>query len=120
VDNDPAQVHCTEIGNRSAVSQFTDALGWYPGIEVIGGVPYFRDWDASVVIPSTGNQPYSTRIVDEAGNPRLDLYGATIAGHVMGSGNPGDDGVQLGVTFTLVRAGAGNQYATVHVTTATP
>ena len=120
VDNDPAQVHCTEVGTRPAVSQFTDALGWYPGIEVVGGVPFFRDWDASVVIPSSGNQPYSTRIVDQAGNPRLDLYGATIAGHVMGSGNPGDDGVQLGVTFTLLRVAPGNTHATVHVTTASP
>jgi immune inhibitor A len=120
VDNDPAHFHCTEVGSRPAVPQFTDALGWYPGVEVIGEDLFFRDWDASVVIPSKGNQIYSTRVVDEAGNPLTELYGLPVAGHVLGSGNPGDDGLQNGVTFTIVRAGAGNQYATVHVTTASP
>ena len=37
-----------------------------------------------------------------------------MAAHYLGTGNPGDEGKQLGVTFTIVRAGKGNTYATVH------
>ena len=91
------------------MSSFTDALGWYPGIEFDGAGLFFRDVDASTVIPSRGNETYSTRVVDSDGNPVPDLYGATIFGgaHYLGTGNPGDEGKQYGVTFTIVRAGQG-------------
>jgi immune inhibitor A len=104
------------------VSTFTDAQGWYPGLEFIpGDGAYFRDIDASVVIPSRGNQHYSTRIVDSAGNPFPALYDIDLGGgHYTGTGNPGDEGKQLGVSFRIVRVAKGNTFATVHVTTATP
>ena len=73
VDNDPAQLHCTEYGNRGAVSTFTDAKGWYPGVEVIDDGLFFRDIDGSVVIPSRGNEFYSTRVVDSDGQPPAGL-----------------------------------------------
>ena len=58
------------------MSAFTDALGWYPGVEFDGAGLFFRDVDASTVIPSRGNETYSTRVVDSDGNPVPDLYGA--------------------------------------------
>jgi immune inhibitor A len=121
VDNDPGQVFCTEHGNRGAMTAFTDAKGWYPGVEFIPpGDLFFRDIDASVVLPSRGNEIYSTRIVDSSGNLVSDLFGLEIGDHYLGTGNPGDEGKQLGVSFTIVRAGQGNSYATVRVTPALP
>jgi immune inhibitor A len=67
-------------------------------------------------VPSTGNQPYSTRVTDAAGNPLTDLYGIDLGdGIVLGSGNPGDDGVAMGVQLQIVRTAKDNSYATVHV-----
>ena len=37
-------------------------------------------------------------------------------GHVLGSGNPGDEGKQLGVSFKILSTSKDNSYATVHVT----
>jgi immune inhibitor A len=117
VDNDPAQIHCTTVGSRSAVPMFTDALGWYPGVEFDGTDLYFRDLDASTVIPSVGNQLYSTRVVDPDGNPVPELYGLDVGGgFLLGTGNPGDEGKQYGVSFRIVKVGKGNTYATVKVT----
>ena len=117
----PADIFCTTYGNRGVVEEFTDAKGWYPGLEYRpgeGGL-FFRDIDASVVIPSRGNQVYSTRLVDKFGNPLTNLYGIGVGGgHYTGSGNPGDEDKEIGVKFTIVRVGKGNTYATVHVTPA--
>jgi immune inhibitor A len=119
IDASPSDLYCTSVGDRGAVRAFSDAKGWYPGVEYRpgeGGL-FFRDIDASVVIPSKGNQVYSTRIVDKNGNPFTALYGAAIGGgHYAGSGNPGDEGKQLGVSFSINSTGQGNKYATVHVT----
>ena len=115
-------VYCTRYGRRGPMSSFSDALGWYPGIEARGDSFTFRDQDASVVIPSRGNQPYSTRVVDQNGDPVPSLYGTKLLDGrvVLGSGNPGDEGKQLGVTLSVVKAAARNRSATIHVTAATP
>jgi immune inhibitor A len=120
VDNDPEQVFCTAVGDRGAVSAFTDATGWYPGVEVRGEDLFFRDIDASTVIPSRDNAPYSVRVTDANGNPLEDLYGIDLGFGVLGTGNPGDDGVENGVQFDILRTGRADQYATVRVTPATP
>ena len=70
-------------GRRPGVKTFTDAKGWYPGIEVRAIRPeasafFFRDVDASTVVPSVGNAPYSTRVVDANGNPLPAFYGADL------------------------------------------
>jgi immune inhibitor A len=120
-DASPSDVYCSSYGNRGAVPAFTDAKGWYPGVELRGGNLYFRDIDASAVIPSRGNQRYSTRIVDANGNPLPQLYGIDLGnGIILGSGNPGDEGKQLGVTLTVKAAGKDNTYATVYVTPPQP
>jgi hypothetical protein len=44
-----------------------------------------------VVVPSKDNRRYTTRIVDENGNPLTDLYGTDLGdGIILGSGNPAD------------------------------
>ncbi|MEH0844729.1 immune inhibitor A domain-containing protein [Micromonospora sp. CPCC 205711] len=113
--------YCTSFGAQAPVSSFSDAKGWYPGIEIRNGGAYARDNDASVVIPSRGNAKYTTRVVNPDGTPASAYYGGTLGGGaiVLGSGNPGDLGVSYGVTITILKAAKDNSYATVHVTPAT-
>ena len=97
--------------------EFTDAKTWYPGLEVRDGSLFYRDFDASVVVPSKGDQPYSTRVVNADGTPATELYGTDMGGgHVLGTGNPGDEGKALGVKFKLVSPLPGNLGAIVQVT----
>ena len=118
------QAFCTQFGGQAPVRSFTDAKGWYPGLELRGEDLFYRDFDASVVVPSRGNQLYSTRIVDPDGNPRTDLYGLDLGGGiVLGSGNPADGNpaeadpqdASLGVSFSVQLAGPGNTFALVRV-----
>jgi immune inhibitor A len=114
--------YCTNFGAQAPVSAFTDAQGWYPGIEIRGSSAFARDADASVVIPSRGNAKYTTRVTNPDGTPAPAYYGATLGGGaiVLGTGNPGDQGVSYGVSITITQAAKDNSYATVHVTPATP
>ena len=77
------------------MKKFTDAKTWYPGLEYRPDLDqeaplFFRDVDASSVVPSRDREIYSTRIVDGRGQAdartvrRVDLGG----GHVLGTGNP--------------------------------
>ncbi len=119
VPAEPFSEYCTDFGPQPAVSAFTDAKGWVPGLEFRNGSLFYRDADASTVIPSVGNAPYTTRIVDANGNPVTALYGYDGLGFtVLGSGNPGDADVAYGVTISIVRTAKDNSYATVHVTPA--
>jgi immune inhibitor A len=115
---EPFSAYCTNTPPQPGVSKFTDAKGWYPGIEVreVNGQLslFYKDADASVVVSSAGNQPYSVRVTDENGNPLPDLYGEDIGlGVPLGTGNPGDDGVALGVQIQLQLAGPKNEWAIV-------
>ncbi len=123
---DPAkyyEVACNRFGSRGAVRRFTDAIGWYPGFEYRPDLDpddplFFRDVDASVVVPSKGQQIYSTRITDKNGRLVPSQFGSDLGdGHVAGTGNPrdglpaGDDGtpanhadLSLGVKFRVKRA----------------
>jgi immune inhibitor A len=84
-----------------AVSQFHDSLGYYPGFWFLPpGSLVFWQREASAVVPATGN--YTTRITNLDGTPATDLYGADIGFTVLGSGNPGDDGVQYGLHLAVV------------------
>ncbi len=121
-DGLPWRVYCTRVGRRGPVQRFTDALGWYPGVEARGAELFLRDIDGSVVIPSLGNQLYSTRIVDADGDPLPSLYGKTLVDGaiVLGTGNPGDEGKQLGVSLAVTRAAPRNRSATIRVSAARP
>ena len=114
---EPFSEYCTDFGSLPPVSVFRADKGWYPGLEVRpNGALFFRDIDASVVMPSIGNANYSVRIVDSAGNPLPQFYGLDLGvGSLTGTGNPGDDDVAFGVRISIVRVAKDNTYATVHV-----
>jgi immune inhibitor A len=90
------------FGPRPAVSQFHDSLGYYPGFYYIGdGYLYWRDVAASAVVPAQGD--YTTKITDLENNPLYGLYGIDVGGTVLGSGNPGDAGVQYGLHLAVLK-----------------
>ena len=98
------------------MSKFTDTKGWYPGFEIRGSSVFYRDIDASTVVPSVGNQPYTTRVVDANGNPLPALYGIDLgANRVLGTGNPADAGVAFGVSLEVKKVAKDNSYAQVRV-----
>ncbi|MEW2441496.1 immune inhibitor A domain-containing protein [Micromonospora marina] len=115
--DEPYSEYCTKFGPQAPVRGFTDAKGWYPGIEIRDGAAYSRDNDASVVVPSRDNQQYTTRVVNPDGTPATDWYGEELAGGaiVLGTGNPRDSGVQYGVSIIIKWAARDNSYATVYV-----
>ena len=85
--------------------------------------------DASTVVPSQGNEIYSTRIVDRNGRLVPELFGTDIGGgHVLGTGNPadgrpaiegGDPGttadLSLGVAIRVIKIGKGNKRVLIAV-----
>ena len=95
-EGDAYAVICNRFGTRNAVKRFTDAKTWYPGLENRPDLDpeeplFFRDVDASTVVPSKDNEIYSTRIVDRNGRLVPELFGTDMgAGHVLGTGNPAD------------------------------
>ncbi|MFF0308552.1 immune inhibitor A domain-containing protein [Streptosporangium sp. NPDC004379] len=115
--NEPFSAYCSKLPAENGVREFTDAKTWVPGFEFRNGSLYYRDFDASVVVPSKGDQPYSTRVVNPDGTPATDLYGTDLGdGHVLGSGNPGDEGKALGVKLKLISPLPGNLGVIVQVT----
>jgi hypothetical protein len=93
-------------------------------MELRGEDLFFRDVDASVVVPSKDNRRYTTRIVDENGNPLTDLYGTDLGdGIILGSGNPADgnpldnpvEDLSLGVEFTVKRVAGNNRWVVIAV-----
>jgi immune inhibitor A len=109
---------CTDFGALAPVRTFTDDAGWYPGIERNDdGNLYFRDTDASTVVPSVGNSPYTVRMVDERGELLPELFGLDFGiGAITGTGNPADDGVGYGTVIHLKKALQGNTSALVQIT----
>lgn len=90
------------FGPRPAVSQFHDSLGYYPGLwyKQESGQLYFWHTAASAVIPAMAD--YSTRITWPDNTDLLDLYGYDLGDTILGSGNPGDDGVQFGLHMAVM------------------
>ncbi|WP_199539094.1 immune inhibitor A domain-containing protein [Desertihabitans brevis] len=106
--------YCTDFGSLPAVSTFDDSQGYYPGIEVRGNQLFYRDQDASVVIPNEDNAPYPVRVVDAEGNPVPELYGEDVGLPVpLGDGNPTQP---YGVRLDVGKTRAGNQIAQIRVT----
>jgi immune inhibitor A len=115
--DEPYSEYCSSHRSQKPVRTFTDALGWYPGIEFREEGGFYRDADASVVVPSRDNQPYSTRVVDAQGNPREDMYGEDIGlATPLGTGDPKDDGVAYGTRISVLRALKNNQIGVLMVT----
>lgn len=111
---------CNTFAAQAPVSRFTDAVTWYPGLEFRNGSLFFRDIDASVVVPSRGNTQYTTRIVDPDGNLVEDLFGANIGIGVLGTGNPGDEGVAYNTVIEVLQAKKGNKAAKIHIVPPAP
>ncbi|RXZ73326.1 immune inhibitor A domain-containing protein [Agromyces albus] len=114
--------YCTDVPARAGVSTFTDSQGWVPGLEYVQtGDPevdgfYWRYADGSTVVPSKGNAPYTTRIVDSAGSPLESLFGLDFGFTVTGTGNPGDAGVGFGTVIEVAKTLDGNRSALIRVT----
>jgi immune inhibitor A len=122
-------LYCTVFGPQAPVSTFSDDVTWYPGIEIrpeIGPFAlFFRDSDASVVVPSDLNQLYSVRFVNPDGSLATShvLYGLDLGGNlVLGTGNPSDGydvfnptDLSMGVIFQISKVYAGNTHARIYV-----
>jgi immune inhibitor A len=117
-------VYCNRHAALPGVPHFTDAKGWYPGLELRGEELFFRDVDASVVVPSEDTRRYTTRIVDPEGNPLTDLYGTDLGdGIILGSGDPADgnpldtpvEDLSLGVEFVVRRVAGSNRWVVIGV-----
>lgn len=118
VGTDPTAEFCTPFRAQAPVKTFTDDEGWYPGLERNddGGV-YFRDQDASVVVPSVDNAAYTVRITDERGNLLPDYFGRNYGiGAITGTGDPEDAGVGYGTVVSLKKSLQGNTAALIDIT----
>ena len=117
VVTEPYSEYCADYGSQAPVRTFTDAKGWAPGLENRGEDGWWwRDADASAVVPSRGNEPYSTRVVNSDGGPATQFYGADFGFTLGGSGDPSDDGVAYGTKLTVQKAMKGNRAALIAVT----
>jgi immune inhibitor A len=115
--DEPYSEYCADYPAQDPVRTFTDARGWVPGLEDRGEDGLFwRDIDASAVVPSRDNRPYSTRIVYPNGDAATDDYGVDLGFTTTGTGNPGDDGVAYGTVIRILRAMDGNRSALISVT----
>ena len=112
----PTDEYCTEVPAQAAVSTFTDDQGWVPGLEFRSGKLFQRYRGGSVVVPSVGNAPYTTRIVDANGDLVGDLFGTDLGFAVLGSGNPADAGVGYGTVVQVKKAMDGNTAALIGIT----
>jgi immune inhibitor A len=113
------------IAAQPAIDTFTDALGWVPGIEVrldLGGF-FFRDRDASVVVPSLGGADYDWRVVWPDGSPATDFWGGG-----WGSGDPRDgftpgaydpevpnEGVEIGTFIEIKNVARNDSWVNIHI-----
>ncbi|GAA4368981.1 immune inhibitor A domain-containing protein [Agromyces bauzanensis] len=110
--------YCTDVAAQAPVSTFTDDQGWVPGFALreSDGALFYRDRDASAVVPSVGNAQYSTPLYDLEGN-RLPAYdGLDIGLGPFGSGNPADSGVGYGTVVEVLQALNGNRAAIIRIT----
>jgi len=98
---------------KAPVTTFDDYYGYYAGLYSDGIKAYFNNIAGSCVIPA--RDIYSTRITHEDGTPYNELYGATVNGLPLGSGNPGDDGVEYGVKIELMAKSEKDDLATLRI-----
>ncbi|MGB4979765.1 MAG: M6 family metalloprotease domain-containing protein [Anaerolineae bacterium] len=108
------------LGNRPAKPAFHDSMSYVPGFAWPGnGFVYTIANASSVVIPASGN--YTTRIRGLAADgvnlngDFTDLWGATVSGNELGSGNPGDSHTQYGLHFEVMDQAADGSYGQVKI-----
>jgi immune inhibitor A len=101
------------------VSQFHDALGYYPGLwyrPATGGL-YFWQAEASAVVPAKDN--YTTRITWLDMTPLPDLYGVDLGFTVLGTGDPRENGVQYGLNMAVLDKAKDGSWGKIAVWNAT-
>lgn len=98
-----------------AVSEFRDSLGYYPGLRFrpANNGLYFWDSPASLVVPAKGN--YTTKITLGDKTPATDLYGIDLGDTVLGTGNPGDSGVQYGLNLRVIDQATNGSWGIIQV-----
>ncbi len=107
--------------SKPPVARFDDALGYYAGL--YAGAPCqgkycYANQGGSAVIPAMG--PYTTRITHFDGSPYPERYGKKYLGSILGTGNPGDDGLQWGVRIELLKKSLNNKRATLQINAPAP
>ncbi|MGB4135013.1 MAG: immune inhibitor A domain-containing protein [Microbacterium sp.] len=107
---------CTAVAAQAPVSTFTDDKGWVAGLELRDGELYNRLRDASVVVPSVSDSPYTTRVVNPDGTPATALYGLDLGFTVLGTGNPADSGVGYGTVVSVKKTMQDDTAALITVT----
>lgn len=112
----PTDEYCTDVAAQEPVSTFTDDQGWVAGIEFRDGTFFNRLRDASTVVPSVGNAPYTTRVVNPDGTPATGLYGLDLGFTVLGTGNPADSGVGFGTVISVKKSMKDNTAALISIT----
>ncbi len=106
-----------DFPSKPAVTRFDDAKGYYAGL--FAGPPCndgsfcFANEGGSAVIPAFGS--YTTRITHYDGTPYESYYGTLYQGSILGSGNPGDDGLQCGVRINLLSKSANGTTAKLSI-----
>jgi immune inhibitor A len=97
------------------VSRFNDSLGYYPGLRFrpANNGLYFWDAPASFVLPAKGD--YTTRITWGDKTPATDLYGIDLGDTILGSGNPGDAGVQYGLNLEVISKAKDGSWGMIQV-----
>jgi immune inhibitor A len=71
--------YCTDVKAQKPVSIFTDNQGWVPASRSATARTCTTGYrNGSVVVPSVGNSPYTTRVVDENGTPLTEFYGLQV------------------------------------------
>ena len=109
-DTDPMQ-------GRKGRARFDDARGATAGLRADAEdsmVPW--DPDGSVVLPSLEGRRYSTRVSNPVNLPDIEAYGRSHAGaHVLGSGDPGDANVALGLHIEVVDRAPDGRWGAVRV-----
>jgi uncharacterized repeat protein (TIGR01451 family) len=77
-------------------------VGYYPGLRFrpANNGLYFWDAPASLAVPAKDS--YTTKITWGDKTPATELYGYDLGDTILGSGNPGDQGVQYGLNIAVV------------------
>ena len=134
-DGDPYALICNRFGKRKPVKRFTDAEDLVSRDSRTGRISirrrplFFRDVDASTVVPSQGQRDLLDPDRRSDGVLLPALYGTDIGGgHVLGTGNPADgrpaiDGgdpgttadLSLGVKVRVLKVGKGNKRVQITV-----
>ena len=108
---EPFSEYCTDFGAQAPVNKFTDTKGWYPGIEIRGAAAC----SSATSTPRRSCRRWATPRTRPASSTRTGtrcrhFYGLDLGSNiVLGTGNPADDGVAIGVSIEVMKRRQGQQ-----------